>query len=206
MTDRLNWLTDWLTEGFFGFPVSTSGKQPSCQCKRQKRCSFDPWIWKIPWRAWQPTPVFLPGESHEQRSLAGYCPLRSQRLGHDWNDLACTSHLYGPTLTSVHTWHTQASQHVDVQMFKTLQSQWAKKSIAVESSCLQEGPCLASSSSWFFHHRNLLAPAHSALQSVESSHNEDSCWQRSLFPTGVCLATAGPPFIVSLREAAHVFV
>ena len=30
---------------------------------------------KIPWRrAWQPTPVFLPGESHGQRSLAGYSP------------------------------------------------------------------------------------------------------------------------------------
>ena len=31
--------------------------------------------WKIPWRrAWQPTPVFLPGESHRQRSLVGYGP------------------------------------------------------------------------------------------------------------------------------------
>ena len=38
-----------------------------------KRCGFDPWVWKIPWRrAWQPTPVFLPGESHRQRSLEGY--------------------------------------------------------------------------------------------------------------------------------------
>ena len=34
---------------------------------------FDPWVGKIPWRrAWQPTPVFLPGESHGQRSLVGY--------------------------------------------------------------------------------------------------------------------------------------
>ena len=32
-----------------------------------------PWVGTIPWRrAWQPTPVFLPGESHGQRSLAGY--------------------------------------------------------------------------------------------------------------------------------------
>ena len=30
------------------------------------RCRFNPWVRKIPWRrAWQPTPVFLPGESHE---------------------------------------------------------------------------------------------------------------------------------------------
>jgi len=33
------------------------------------------WVGKIPCRrAWQPTPVFLPGKSHGQRSLAGYCP------------------------------------------------------------------------------------------------------------------------------------
>ena len=36
---------------------------------------FDPWVGKILWQgAWQPTPVFLPGESHGQRGLAGYSP------------------------------------------------------------------------------------------------------------------------------------
>ena len=36
---------------------------------------FDSWVGKIPWRrVWQPNPVFLPGESHGQRSLVGYCP------------------------------------------------------------------------------------------------------------------------------------
>ena len=36
---------------------------------------LDPWVRKIPWRrAWPPTPVFLSGESHGQRSLAGYRP------------------------------------------------------------------------------------------------------------------------------------
>ena len=45
------------------------------QCRRHRRCGFDPWVGKIAWRrAWQPTPVFLPGESHEQTSLAGYSP------------------------------------------------------------------------------------------------------------------------------------
>ena len=40
-----------------------------------KRHRFDPWVGKITWgRAWQPTPVFLPGESHGQRSLSGYSP------------------------------------------------------------------------------------------------------------------------------------
>jgi len=39
------------------------------------RHRFDPWVGKIPWRkAWQPTPVFLPGVSHGQRSLVGYSP------------------------------------------------------------------------------------------------------------------------------------
>ena len=39
------------------------------------RCGFDPWVGKIPWRrSWQPTPVFMPEESHGQRSLAGCSP------------------------------------------------------------------------------------------------------------------------------------
>jgi len=36
-----------------------------------KRQGFDPWVRKIPWRAWQPTPVFLPGKPHGRRGLAG---------------------------------------------------------------------------------------------------------------------------------------
>ena len=40
-----------------------------------KKYGFDPWVRKISCRrAWQPTPVFLPGEFHEQRSLEGYGP------------------------------------------------------------------------------------------------------------------------------------
>ena len=44
------------------------------------RCEFYPRVEKIPWRrAGQPTPVFLPGESYGQRSLAGYIPLSSKK-------------------------------------------------------------------------------------------------------------------------------
>ena len=44
-------------------------------CLQFRRCGFDSWVGKILWRRkWQPTPVFLSGESHEQRSLAGYWP------------------------------------------------------------------------------------------------------------------------------------
>ena len=58
-----------------GFPGGARGKELTGQCRRHKRLGFNPWVGKIPWRrAWQPTPVFLPGESHGQRGLAGYSP------------------------------------------------------------------------------------------------------------------------------------
>ena len=52
-----------------GFLGSTCGKEPASQCRRHKRHRFDAWIRKIPWRkAWQPTPVFLPGESVDREA------------------------------------------------------------------------------------------------------------------------------------------
>ena len=43
--------------------------------------TFNPWVEKIPWRKkWQPTPVFLPGKSHGQRSLAGCSPWSHKEL------------------------------------------------------------------------------------------------------------------------------
>ena len=51
-----------------GFPRGT--KEPAYQCRRPKRCRFNPCFRKVPWsRAWQPTAVFFPGESCRQRSL-----------------------------------------------------------------------------------------------------------------------------------------
>ena len=67
----------------FGFWVSwwLNGEEPACHGRRPV---FNPWVGKIPWRRkWQPTPVFLPGKSHEQRSLVGYSPW-SHRVRHDW--------------------------------------------------------------------------------------------------------------------------
>ena len=55
------------------------------QCKRCKRQGFDPCVGNIPWRRkWQPTPLFLPGKSHGQKSLEGYSPRGLKRVGHDW--------------------------------------------------------------------------------------------------------------------------
>ena len=49
----------------------TSGKEPTCQCRRRKKGGFPPWVGEVPWgRKWQPTPGFLPGGSRGQRSLA----------------------------------------------------------------------------------------------------------------------------------------
>ena len=67
-----NWRRNRLKEGF---PGGVSGKELACQCRRCKRHGFDPWVGKISWRrAWQPTLVSLPGDSHGQRSLVGYSP------------------------------------------------------------------------------------------------------------------------------------
>ena len=67
-----------LTHGvkfMWGFLGGAGGKEPLCQCRRHRRWGFDPWVRQISRkRSRQPTPVFLPGESHGQRSLAGYSP------------------------------------------------------------------------------------------------------------------------------------
>ena len=53
---------------------------------------FDPWVGKIPWkRKWQPTPVFLPGKSHGQRSLVDYSPCGHKRVGHDLTAISSSS-------------------------------------------------------------------------------------------------------------------
>ena len=55
-----------------GFPGGSVAKNPPAS----RKCRFNPWVGKIPWsRKWQPTPVFLPGEFHRQRSLVGYSSL-----------------------------------------------------------------------------------------------------------------------------------
>ena len=75
---------DWATDTFTSLSVlHFTGKELVCQFRRLKRCRFDSWIGSIPWgRTWQPTPVFLPGESHAQRSLAGNSP-----WGHTESDM-----------------------------------------------------------------------------------------------------------------------
>ena len=57
-----------------GFPGST-GELPACHCSRHERCRFTPGLGRSPrGRPWKPTEVFLPGESHGQRSLVCSSP------------------------------------------------------------------------------------------------------------------------------------
>ena len=73
------------------FPGGSGGKELACQHRKCKRCRFDPWVRNIPWsRKWQPNPVFLPKESHGQRSPEGYSP--QGRKGWDMTAWLGTQH------------------------------------------------------------------------------------------------------------------
>ena len=65
------------------FPRWLSGKESACSAG-DTGDGFNPWARKIPWRRkWQPTPVFLPGESHRQRAWWAY----SHRVTKSWTQL-----------------------------------------------------------------------------------------------------------------------
>ena len=78
------------------FPGGSDGKESACLCRRP---GFNPWVGKIPWRrAWQPTPGFLPGESHGQRSPVVYSPWGCK----DLDMTEATSHAYTYVSTCVY--------------------------------------------------------------------------------------------------------
>jgi len=76
-----------------------SGKESPCQCRRRRRHRFDLWVGTMPWnRKWQPTPLFLPGEFHGQRSLVD-----PRSWGHKESDMTehtHTKHIRGFTVGS----------------------------------------------------------------------------------------------------------
>ena len=93
----MNYVSIYRGEAFLG---SASGKAPSCQCRRCKRCGFNACVGKIPWRrAWQPTSVFLPGDSPWTEEPGGLQSTGSQRVTHNWTTEAehnTTSHNLRP--------------------------------------------------------------------------------------------------------------
>ena len=75
-----------------------------------RRCGFNPWFGKIPWRRkWQPTAIFLPGEFHGQRSLVGYSPWDHKRVRHDLEtkQQQCPTSLLPPSLSVSQVWQRQ---------------------------------------------------------------------------------------------------
>ena len=103
-----------------GFPGGTSGKEPACQYRRPKRYRFDPWVGKNPWRkAWQLTPVFLPGESRGQRRpTLGLQSVWLQRVRHNWSTL----HVHAYTVTQ---WITVREREDSGDIYAWSQCIWA---------------------------------------------------------------------------------
>ena len=109
------------------------------QCRSHRRHGCDPWSWKMPWkRAQQPTPVFLPGESHGQRSLAGYSPYgckESDKTGVTWH--AHTT-----------TWKSERFVYFILFSFMVLTLLWRRgtllshKEVDINTWALTYGECL----------------------------------------------------------------
>ena len=90
--------------GISGFPSGSEVKESACQCWRH---GFESGVRKIPWRRLrQPTPVFLPGKSHGQKSLVGYSPWgsKSQTRLNSWTT----------TTQEDHTLEGQSNENVPV--------------------------------------------------------------------------------------------
>ena len=113
----------------------------------QDNVGSDPWVGKVPWRrAWQPTPVFLLGESHGQRSLLGYSP----RGGTELDTTECTQ---AGTYS-----HLQDTIEVSLEgrVRATLTLKWGRKRLLVQ--------CTKVTRAWF-----ILDTAENPVVHAESS-------------------------------------
>ena len=113
-------------------PWWLSGKESACQ---YGRLGFDPWVRKIPWRRkWQPTPVCLPGKSHGQRSLAGYCPWgwkesdTTQRLNNN-NKITNLKKSYPYFSTSLWNFNIMFNSYMFWNIPPKTHMQWEKSSV-----------------------------------------------------------------------------
>ena len=67
-------------------PGATSGKEPTCQCRRLKRCKFYPWVGKMPTQEMATTPVFLPWEIPWTEKPGRRQSIGLKRIKYDWSD------------------------------------------------------------------------------------------------------------------------
>ena len=97
-------------------PRWLSGKEPGGRHRGHKRPGFDPWVGKIPWgRAWQRTPVFLPGDSHRQKSLAGHKESdRTAATEHTHTHISLESPIFILSIIPAVTTRGQIEMHVGV--------------------------------------------------------------------------------------------
>ena len=115
----------------WGIPIWLRGKELACQCRRFKRCGFNPWVGKIPWgRKWQPTPVFLPGKSQRQRSLAATV----HGVAKSWTQLSHQTTPPGPLP------HLLCSCHTSLLVFHAHTNLLPQGLCACYTSCLECPP------------------------------------------------------------------
>ena len=82
-----------------GFPDGSSGKETACQSRRQRRQDFDPWVGRPPEEEIAAHSSILAWRIPWTEEAGGLQSMGSQRVGHDWSDLACT---HVPSLLSAH--------------------------------------------------------------------------------------------------------
>ena len=102
-------------------------KKSTCQCRRAR---LYPWVLQMPWRRkWQPTLVFLPGESHGQRSLGSYSPWVC-RVRHD------QARMHRRNGKNINTW-ALASRELEEKCFLifSAQSRLLKRFCETTQSC-----------------------------------------------------------------------
>ena len=153
-----------------GFPGGASGKEPTCQWKIRKRRWFDPWFRKIPWRrAWQPTLVFLPRESHGQRSLVGYSPWDCKELD-TTEQLTMEDGLAESVWDWV--WNLRNKGPMDKNSIHSLKVSIYLVSCLPTSSCLKK---LWQISFFFYIHSRILGQAGSRMDALNSHQPRVFC-------------------------------
>ena len=128
-TFNLKFLLKYLPS--LGFPGGSDGKESTCNAGD---LGLIPGLVKIPWRrAWQPTPVFLPGKAHGQRSLVGYSPWGCKESRHNWvtkhgtayrytqNGMKCLKHQVPRTLQ---TWKGPNARALDTLFYSQVGTGW----------------------------------------------------------------------------------
>ena len=116
LCQRLNLIFSLSINASKSFPGGPSGKEPTYQCRRQKRLSFDPWVGEIPWkRTWQPTSVLArrilwTEEPSRFQSTGGKSQTRLKWLSAQMNPIFEAALAYGRVSSPVHFWQIQIPQ------------------------------------------------------------------------------------------------